>query len=502
MDLLQRGLEFYSSSVVLKDPSTFEHFKQITYSKEKHKIVVDFEKRISQAAKVAFKQIYATHFRFIEANSLVLKRHPFFDFSKEETLPLVQEVVNKWDTPEVVNSELVRRVYFTLPGEADQNIVKFLVFFIQRLGQKRIHLFLEDYFLKDREALKKNLVICNHLGIDVIIESANVPLQTDVLLFYISEGKTSIFPSDIIFRLFLTRVFNTHLVIDWGYPYFFSSFLMSSFPEFLPDCFIKLFNLLGISETMEMICNYLRHITGEEDISPHKLSQVVAVDLDMMRNIENLPSKAYMDDVYRKERVSNLLKSGEFLLGNWIVEFTEEDLDKMRNDSMFLEKLRTVLFFTSDVVFSCESNSWFSEDNIEFLGREFAGYPVSMLIDSSIERKFSVDALKQIILLCNKHSVPLVLGMDIEEKHIPLFDLWLKNVDIRIEIQPFSKVIQKITSNLIGFDLKCSMIENLFNKLGASYNRSVDVFAKTFLDYLGPMWVIFRDSEECKECTI
>jgi len=478
MSFTHRGFDYYSGVVSVSNPVLFERYVRGEREREMLRWREHLEDSLSPAAGRTLKYTFLSHSRFTEVNGFSLKRHSFFDLTRKEVMKSVSDIVS--NITAVDNCDIVKRVIFSVKGSINQEVIKYLVFFIQKLGQKRVHLFFEDPLID--ESLFRNMIISNHLGIDVIIESSQAPLQTEVLLFYLYEGKASIFPSEILFRIFLARVFNASSIITMDHPCALSLFLLSCFPDLVPNCFMLLLKEVNFSELVGLICNYLKHVTGKDEFLPERLSEVYAVDTAMVAGaVDFYPVDT--ENTYREKSFNTVVKNDEFLFGNHIIRLTVENLKRLQVKPELLRKFRTLMFFAYDVVFAVEDINNLSAEDMEFLSVAFKGYPFSLLLDTK-GTCMQKERMERLFHLCSGFKIPVILVEESKERYKFFLERWLNENNAAIEVQPFSKACQRVGFNLVGLDLNCPMMDDLYRRAGIS-SEAVDFIMERVKEKLG-----------------
>ena len=478
MGFAHRGLDYYSGAVSVSDPALFERYLRGEREREMLRWREHLEDSLSPAAGRTLKYAFLSHSRFTEINGLSLKRHSFFDLTRKEVMENVSDIIS--NITAVDNSDIVKRVIFSVKGGVDREVIKYLVFFIQKLGQKRVHLFFEEPLIN--ESLFRNMIISNHLGIDVIIESSQATLQADALLFYLYEGKAGIFPSEILFRIFLARVFNASSTVTMDHPCALSLFLLSCFPDLIPNCFMLLLKEVSFSELSGLICNYLKHVTGRNEFLPERLGEVYAVDTAMVESaVDFYPVST--EDAYGEESLPTVVRNDEFLFGNHVIRLTVEDLKKLQMKPELLRKFRTLMFFAHDVVFAVEDVHNLSAEDVEFFSAAFKGYPFSLLLDTEGTR-MQEERMERLFRLCSEFKIPVILVEKSRERYEPFLERWLNEENMAIEVQPFSKACQRVCFNLVGLDLHCPMMDDLYGKVGIS-SEVVDFITERVREKLG-----------------
>lgn len=374
---------------------------------------------------------------------------------------------------ESYDSGLLKRVFFIsndLVGtEEIQKVIKTSLI----VGINRVHFVI--YNSTDFQGVLNNYAFVNQIGINSVVESANFSFLSGLYEKWLANGQIFVHPLSELhgtilsvilgspWSIFNSKNFNALMSTSWV---FLTSYL-AVYPQFIQNFFIEyqvdsLISLLG-----ERISSSLRR-----KVSPDIVSSLMVLDIDRVRDKWSKVRFRWEEGEYLKFNslsevmyflsVDNLSTINSLPTGVY-TKINDEDIERVLIFEEKRKDLRVCLVPFFDVIFETGSADNLSTDFADIIcSKELIGLPISVLVP--VKKETDVEKVWN---FCVSKKIPVIIkparGMEKVLFSEEMWDKWLFNEDITVEIQPYSKIMQIYLWEQVGLSYNYGLMRKIYS---------------------------------------
>lgn len=376
-------------------------------------------------------------------------------FCKEERLELFAKAFNfmllrissllrdKSDTSEKLRGLLPLKVVVELDLPISSSVYEEVL--LGLVSQRRVPVSDLGLLLRKVEGdleLLRFLVVNNQLGLTSLIYVEDYAVQNQVFNWWLSHGRSAVYPSINLFTLLVDRVFVGNLN-EPNDPFFQMS---NGFLERNKKLFFSLFlEKISSGGILELLFNFLSSIVPVEVVRSYFARDFVFEGISSV--------KVFADEVKKYDYVEHFLREVEDGMLYLSTRFDYHSIQNYRE----VERLK-LLRLVDRVEVDCEFDLD-SDDLSKFL-EKVRSLKIPVVLRLSLSPDLKLEKVTSFMKLAQTFGTSLYFEVDAQldlEKVYEVFKVWLDDY-LSVKIYPFSELFYFVVGKLLGIEEKTSVL--------------------------------------------